>query len=112
MEKKKVRVRKLAARKKAQLKINSDLKGKNKKSINGEESQAGGCPTGANRKAEHNWGKEAEEIWRIGKQLGLAKKSNEGEIMEKLRDMERRDRVALAKHRVTKTEKKGVKPVD
>ncbi|GLU22791.1 hypothetical protein SLE2022_388390 [Rubroshorea leprosula] len=111
MEKKKVRVRKLAARKKAQLKINSDLKERKKKSINGEESQAGGCPTGANRKAEHNRGKEAEEIWRIGKQLGLAEKSNEGEIMEKLCDMERRDRIALAKQRVTKAEKKGVKPV-
>ncbi|GLT91819.1 hypothetical protein SLE2022_096900 [Rubroshorea leprosula] len=60
MEKKKVRVRKLAARKKAQLKIHSDLKGKNKKSTNGEESQARGCPTGANRKTEHKWGKEAE----------------------------------------------------
>ncbi|GLT84213.1 hypothetical protein SLE2022_024580 [Rubroshorea leprosula] len=111
-EKKKVRVRKLAARKKAQLKIHSDLKGKNKKSINEEESQAGGCPTKANRKVEHNWGKEAEEIWRIRKQLGLAEKSNEGEIMEKLCDMERRDIIALAKQRVTEAEKKGVKPVN
>ncbi|GKV19323.1 hypothetical protein SLEP1_g29603 [Rubroshorea leprosula] len=44
---------------------------------------------------------EAEELWVIGQQLGLIDESNSEEIIRRLEEMERRDRAALAKQKMT-----------
>ncbi|GLT95041.1 hypothetical protein SLE2022_127460 [Rubroshorea leprosula] len=45
--------------------------------------------------------REAEELWSMGKQLGLVDKNNAEEIIQRLEEMEKRDRAALATQKAT-----------
>ncbi|GKV43321.1 hypothetical protein SLEP1_g50625 [Rubroshorea leprosula] len=121
MEKKKLKLRKVTTRRKIQLKQKSDLKGRNKKCTSEVEpqkftieveSRSRGGANRANTGADLNLKDEAEELWNIGKQLGLVEKNNSAEIIKKLSEMEKQDKTTLAKQRLANAEKKGVQPVN
>ncbi|GKV05161.1 hypothetical protein SLEP1_g17203 [Rubroshorea leprosula] len=116
MEKKKLKLRKVTTRRKTQLKQKSYLKGRNKKCTSEVEpqkftieveSRSRGGANRANTGADLNLNDDAEELWNIGKQLGLVEKNNSAEIIKKLSEMEKQDKTALAKQRLAKAEKKG-----
>ncbi|GKV41394.1 hypothetical protein SLEP1_g48936 [Rubroshorea leprosula] len=51
-----------------------------------------------------SWEEEASELWAVGKKLGLVRRGNKEEIIKRLGEMEKRDRLALAE----KNRKAGV----
>ncbi|GLU17604.1 hypothetical protein SLE2022_339640 [Rubroshorea leprosula] len=51
--------------------------------------------------------REAEELWSVGKQLGLVDKNNADEVIRRLKEMEERDRAALATQKMAASANKG-----
>ncbi|GKV01676.1 hypothetical protein SLEP1_g14215 [Rubroshorea leprosula] len=54
-----------------------------------------------------NCWREAEELWSVGKQLGLVSSINAEDIIERLVKMEKRDRAELANQKLAEAAKKG-----
>ncbi|GKV51184.1 hypothetical protein SLEP1_g57855 [Rubroshorea leprosula] len=53
--------------------------------------------------------REAEELWSVGKQLGLVDKNNVDEVIQRLKEMEERDRAAFATQKMVTKKRRGVK---
>ncbi|GKU89286.1 hypothetical protein SLEP1_g3443 [Rubroshorea leprosula] len=53
--------------------------------------------------------REAEELWSVGKQLGLVDKNNADEVIQRLKEMEERDRAALATQKMAVKKRRGVR---
>ncbi|GLT49212.1 hypothetical protein SLA2020_227870 [Shorea laevis] len=51
--------------------------------------------------------REAEELWSVGKQLGLVDKNNADEVIQRLKEMEERDRAVLAIQKTAATANRG-----
>ncbi|GLT41360.1 hypothetical protein SLA2020_154310 [Shorea laevis] len=112
MERKKIKLRRSTTRRKVKQNLKSDLQGRKGRHTNTEELQMKGATSRAKQGSQHNREEEATELWRIGKQLGLVDKNNAKEIIKRLSDMEKRDKIAVAKKQLEEAEKKGVKPVN
>ncbi|GLT29133.1 hypothetical protein SLA2020_040190 [Shorea laevis] len=107
MERKKAKLRRLTSRRKAQLKLELEIQQRKRRHIVEAEFQMEEGVIRANQGPEHSNKEEVVELWRIGKQLGLADKNNTEEIIKGLGHMEKRDKITVAKQRLAKVEKQG-----
>ncbi|GLT65783.1 hypothetical protein SLA2020_381940 [Shorea laevis] len=112
MGKKKVKQRRVTTRRKAQLKLEPEQQQRKRRHIAEGEFQMEKGVTKANQGPKNSSSEEATELWRIGKQLGLADKNNSEEIIKRLCEMEKRDKIEVAKQRVSEAEKQGAKPTN
>ncbi|GLT45723.1 hypothetical protein SLA2020_195340 [Shorea laevis] len=93
-----LRCRRLEPNRRAEIEVMSEF-------LPGDNSISQGGFENCNKKfLERSWEEEAKELWRVGKLLGLVRRGSEEEIIKRLGEMEKRDRLALVSK---KTEGKG-----
>ncbi|GLT83473.1 hypothetical protein SLE2022_017610 [Rubroshorea leprosula] len=100
MERKKAKLKRLTSRRKAQMKLEPEIQQRKRRHTIEAKFQTKEGVIRANQGPEHSSKEEAAELWKIEKQLGLVDKNNTKEIIKRLGDMEKRDKITTAKQRL------------